>query len=205
MKYIIVILIGVVLGTIFWGRQQWDNGSQYSKSSQSKIELRDATQSQYDRLLTVKAKGLMNQQDSVIEGLKLQLKREKHNSIRLRSLAQREYFLNNALQLQFDSLKTLKHCELLLEGLACEISTKDSLIDTLDQELCNHETVQKALRLQVEMQNELISSKEKLIVEKNTVIAYHKSQEMKNAFWDDVKIKIVGVAMLVESVLLMVK
>ena len=63
----------------------------------------------------------------------------------------------------------------------------------------------KELNRKVDIQKNIIDSKQNLIAYKDSTINYLATQKKKSDFWNKVKIKAAGAAILFESIILLVK
>jgi len=200
-KYSLVILaITFCILSLF----QTSCGNQSNPKS-AIIDQLNTEKSQTDSLNTVKAYALLQEKDSIIEKLNLKLKVEKANTTIHKYEAQKQHILNDSLHARFERAKNLNNCEDLVLGLKVEIVEKDSIIKSLDSEIENYSCKVTELEEKADIQKEIIESKQNLIAYKDSTIAYYQTQKRKTDFWNKVKIKLAGVVVLIETIVLIVK
>ncbi len=200
-KYSLVILaITFCILSLF----QTSCGNQSKPKSAINDQL-NIEKSKTDSLNTVKACALLQEKDSIIEKLNLKLKVEKANTTIHKYEAQKQHILNDSLHARFERAKNLNNCEDLVLGLKVEIVEKDSIIESLDSEIENYSCKVTELEEKADIQKEIIESKQNLIAYKDSTIAYYKTQKNKTDFWNKVKIKLAGVVVLIETIVLIVK
>jgi hypothetical protein len=169
------------------------------------IDQRNINKSKEDSLNTVRANILLNRKDSVISLLNSKLAKEKANTATQKTDANKQHILNDTLQSQFEREKNLSNCEDLVRGLKFEINEKDSTIGSLDYEIENYSCEVKELEGKVDIQKGVIDSKQDLIACKDSTITYYKTQKKKTDFWNNVKIKVAGVIIFIETIRLLLK
>jgi chromosome segregation ATPase len=148
---------------------------------------------------------LLNQKDSTIKLLNSKLAKEKANTATQKAEANKQHILNDSLQERFEKEKNLSTCEDLVQGLKVEIIEKDSTIESLDSEIKNYSCEVEELEGKVDIQKSVIESKQELIAYKDSTINYYKTQKKKTDFWDNVKIKVAGVIIFIETIGLILK
>ena len=169
------------------------------------IDQLDKNESKEDSLNTTRANVLLCQKDSIIQTLKSKLAKEKANTTTQKAEANKQHILNDTLQSRFKRDKDLSTCEDLVQGLKVEIIEKDSTIDSLDSEVNNYSCEVEELEEKADIQKGVIESKQELIACKDSTINYYKSQKQKNDFWNNVKIKVAGIIIFIETVGLLLK
>ncbi len=169
------------------------------------IDQRNINKSKQDSLNTVRANILLNQKDSTIKLLNSKLVKEKANTATQKAEANKQHILNDTLQSRFEKEKDLSTCEDLVRGLKLETVEKDSVIESLDSEIENYSCEVEELEGKVEIQKGVIISKQELIVCKDSTITYYKTKQKKTDFWNDVKIKVAGVIIFIETIGLILK
>ena len=169
------------------------------------IYQRNINKSKQDSLNTFRANILLNQKDSTIKLLNSKLAKEKANTAIQKAEANKQHVLNDSLQERFEKEKNLRNCEELAKGQKAEINEKDSVIESLDSEVDNYSSEVKQLGEKVEIQKGVIDSKQELIACKDSTITYYKTQKQKNDFWNNVKIKVAGVIIFIETIGLILK
>jgi hypothetical protein len=169
------------------------------------IDQRNINKSKEDSLNTVRANILLNRKDSVISLLNSKLAKEKANTATQKTDANKQHILNDTLQSTFEREKNLSNCEDLVRGLKFEINEKDSTIGSLDYEIENYSCEVKELEGKVDIQKGVIDSKQDLIACKDSTITYYKTQKKKTDFWNNVKIKVAGVIIFIETIRLLLK
>ena len=169
------------------------------------IDQRNINKSIEDSLNTVRANVLLNQKDSTIKLLNSKLAKEKANTATQKAEANKQHVLNDSLQERFEKEKNLSTCEDLVQGLKVEIIEKDSTIDSLDSEVNNYSCEVEELEEKADIQKGVIESKQELIACKDSTINYYKTQKKKTDFWNDVKIKVAGVIIFIETIGLILK
>ena len=169
------------------------------------IDQRNINKSKEDSLKTVRANILLNQKDSTIKLLNSKLAKEKAKTAIQKAEANKQHILNDSLQERFEKEKNLSDCEDLVQGLKLETVEKDSVIESLDSEIENYSCEVEELEGKVEIQNGVIESKQELIACKDSSINYYKTQKKKTDFWNDVKIKVAGVIIFIETIVLILK
>jgi hypothetical protein len=172
---------------------------------QGTIDQRNINESKEDSLNTVRANILLNQKDSTIKLLNSKLVKEKANTATQKAEANKQHILNDTLQSQFEKEKDLSTCEDLVRGLKLETVEKDSVIESLDSEIEHYSCEVAELEGKVEIQKGVIESKQDLIACKDSTINYYKTQKKKSDFWTNVKIKIAGVIIFIETIGLILK
>jgi len=200
-KYALVILAVLICGfSIF---QKCD--SKQETPQQATIDQRDRNESKEDSLNTAKANILLCQKDSTIQMLKSKLAKEKANTANQKAEANIQHILNDTLQSRFERDKNLSTCEDLVRGLKFEIIEKDSVIESLDSEIENYSCEVKELEEKVDIQKGIIDSKQNLISCKDSTINFYKTQKKKTDFWNQVRIKVAGVIIFIETIGLILK
>lgn len=169
------------------------------------IDQRNINKSKEDSLKTVRANILLNQIDSTIKLLNSKLAKEKANTAIQKAEANKQHILNDSLQERFAKEKNLSNCEDLVQGLKLEIVEKDSVIESLDSEIENYSCEVEELEGKVEIQKGVIESKQDLIACKDSTINYYKTQKQKTDFWNNIKIKVAGVIIFIETIVLILK
>lgn len=169
------------------------------------IDQRNINKSKEDSLNTVRANILLNRKDSVISLLNSKLAKEKANTVTQKAEANKQHILNDTLQSRFEKEKDLSTCEDLVRGLKLETVEKDSVIESLDSEIANYSCEVEELEAKVEIQKGVIDSKQELIACKDSTINYYKTQKKKTDFWNNVKIKVAGVIIFIETIGLLLK
>ena len=169
------------------------------------IDQRNINKSKQDSLNTFRANILLNQKDSTIKLLNSKLAKEKANTAIQKAEANKQHVLNDSLQERFEKEKNLRNCEELAKEQKAEINEKDSVIESLDSEVDNYSSEVKQLGEKVEIQKGVIESKQNLIACKDSTITYYKTQKQKNDFWNNVKIKVAGVIIFIETIGLILK
>ena len=169
------------------------------------IAQRNINKSKQDSLITVRANILLNQKDSTIKLLNSKLAKEKANTATQKAEAKKQHILNDSLQERFEKEKNLSNSEDLVPGLKVEIIEKDSTIESLDSEINNYSCEVEELEEKTEIQKGVIESKQELIACKDSTINYYKTQKKKTDFWNDVKIKVAGVIIFIETIGLILK
>ena len=169
------------------------------------IDQRNINKSKQDSLKTVRANILLNQKDSTIKLLNSKLAKEKANTAIQKDEANKQHILNDTLQTRFEREKNVSNCEELAKGLKVEITEKDSVIESLDSEVDNYSSEVKELGEKVEIQKGVIESKQELIACKDSTINFYKTQKQKTDFWNNVKIKVAGVIIFIETIGLILK
>jgi len=169
------------------------------------IDQRNINKSKEDSLNTVRANILLNRKDSVISLLNSKLAKEKANTATQKADANKQHILNDTLQSRYEKEKNLSNCEDLVRGLKLETIEKDSVIESLDSEIENYSCEVAELKGKVEIQKGVIDSKQDLIACKDSTITYYKTKQKKNDFWNNVKIKVAGVIIFIETIGLILK
>jgi len=169
------------------------------------IDQRNINESKKDSLNTARATVLLSQKDSIIQVLNSTLANEKVNTATQKAEAYKQHNLNDTLQSRFERDKNLSTCEDLVRGLKFEIIEKDSVIESLDSEIENYSCEEKELAEKVDIQKGIIDSKQNLIACKDSTITYYKAQKQKNDFWNNVKIKVAGAIIFIETIGLLLK
>lgn len=172
---------------------------------QATIDQRNINKSKEDSLKTVRTNILLNQKDSIIKLLNSKLAKEKTNTAIQKAEANKQHILNDSLQKRFAKEKNLSTCEDFVQGLKVEIIEKDSVIESLDFEIENYSCEVKELEEEVDIQKNIIDSKQNLIACKDSTINFYKTQKKKTDFWNQVKIKVAGVIILIETIGLILK
>ena len=169
------------------------------------IDQRNINKSKEDSLNTVRANILLNRKDSVISLLNSKLAKEKANTATQKAEANKQHILNDTLQSRFEKEKDLSTCEDLVRGLKLETVEKDSVIESLDSEIENYSCEVKELEEKADIQKGVIESKQELLAIKDSTITYYKTQKKKTDFWNNVKIKVAGVIIFIETIGLLLK
>ena len=169
------------------------------------IDQRNINKSKEDSLNTVRANILLNRKDSVISLLNSKLAKEKANTATQKAEANKQHILNDTLQSRFEKEKDLSTCEDLVRGLKLETVEKDSVIESLDSEIENYSCEVKELEEKADIQKGVIESKQELLAIKDSTITYYKTQKKKTDFWNNVKIKVAGVIIFIETIGLILK
>ena len=169
------------------------------------IDQLDKNESKEDSLNTTRANVLLCQKDSIIQTLKSKLAKEKANTTTQKAEANKQHILNDTLQSRFKRDKDLSTCEDLVRGLKFEIVEKDSVIESLDSEINDYSNKVKELEEKVDIQKGVIDSKQKLIACKDSTINFYKTQKKKTDFWNQVKIRVAGAVILIETIGLILK
>ena len=169
------------------------------------IDQRNINKSKQDSLITVRANILLNQKDSTIKLLNSKLAKEKANTATQKAEANKLHILNDSLRERFEKEKNLSTCEDLVQGLKVEIIEKDSTIESLDSEVNNYSFKVEELEEKADIQKGVIDSKQDLIACKDSTITYYKTQKKKADFWNNVKIKVAGVIIFIETIGLLLK
>ncbi len=200
-KYALVILAVLICGFSMF--QKCD--SKQETPQQATIDKQNINESKEDSLNTARANILLCQKDSIIQTLKSKLAKEKANTTTQKAEANKQHILNDTLQSRFEKGKDLSTCEDLVRGLKFEILEKDSVIESLDSEIESYSCEVKELEEKVDIQKGIIDSKQNLIACKDSTINLFKAQKKKTDFWNQVKIKIVGAVVLIETIGLILK
>lgn len=200
-KYTLVILAVLICGFSMF--QKCD--SKQETPQPATINQRDRNESKEDSLNTARANILLCQKDSTIQTLKSKLAKEKANTATQKAEANKQHVLNDTLQSRFERGKDLSTCEDLVRGLKSEIIEKDSVIESLDSEIENYSCEVKELEEKVDIQKSVIDSKQKLIACKDSTINFYKTQKKKTDFWNNVKIKVAGAIIFIETIGLILK
>jgi len=158
-----------------------------------------------DSLNTINANIQLDKKDRIIASLNIKLSHEKIISNKQKTDANKQHAVNDSLQARFEREKGLDTCEDLAKGLGLEISEKDSVIASLDNQVENYSNETKELNDKAEIQSLVITSKQNLLTSKDSTIDYYKSQNKKNDLWNGVKIKVAGVLIFIETVALLLK
>jgi hypothetical protein len=169
------------------------------------IDQRNINKSKQDSLNTIRANILLNQKDSTIKLLNSKLAKEKANTATQKAETNKQHILNDSLQERFEKEKNLSSCEDLVRGLKVESIEKDSVIESLDSEINNYTCEVVELKGKVEIQKGVIESKQNLIAYKDSTINYYKTQKQKTDFWNNVKIKVAGIIIFIETIGLILK
>jgi len=200
-KYALVILAVLICGfSVF---QKCD--SMQETAQQATIDQRDINKSKEDSLNTARANILLCLKDSTIQTLKSKLAKEKANTTTQKTEVDKQHILNDTLQARFERDKNLSTCEELVGGLKLETNKKDSVIESLDSEIENYSCEVKELEEKVDIQKGVIDSKQNLIACKDSTINFYKTQKKKTDFWNQVKVKVAGVVILIETIGLILK
>ncbi|MBP6635744.1 MAG: hypothetical protein KA177_07900 [Paludibacter sp.] len=200
-KYALVILAVLICGFSMF--QKCDSKQEIPKLAT--IDQRNINRSKEDSLSTARANILLCQKDSIIQTLKSKLAKEKTNTATQKAEANKQHNLNDTLQSRFERNKNLSTCEDLVQGLKFEIIEKDSVIESLDSEIENYSCEVKELEDKVDIQKGIIDSKQNLIACKDSTINFYKVQKKKTDFWNQVKVKVAGVVILIETIGLLLK
>ena len=200
-KYALVILAVLICGFSMF--QKCD--SKQEAPQPATIDQLDRNESKEDSLNTARANILLYQKDSIIQTLKSKLAKEKANTTTQKAEANKQHILNDTLQSRFKRDKDLSTCEDLVRGLKFEIVEKDSVIESLDSEINDYSNKVKELEEKVDIQKGVIDSKQKLIACKDSTINFYKTQKKKIDFWNQVKIKVAGAVILIETIGLILK
>ncbi|NDP21154.1 MAG: hypothetical protein GZ091_08750 [Paludibacter sp.] len=200
-KYALVI---IAITFCFLSLFQISCGNQ-PKSEPTNIDQCDREKSKIDSLNTVKASILLQQKDSIIKLINLKLEKEKAHTAALKVDARNQHIINDTLQAIYEREKSVNTCEDLVCGQEVEIVMKDSIIESLDSENDNYSCKVKVLEDKVNIQTEVIDSKQNLIASKDSIITAYKTQQKKKDFWTGVKIKAAGIIILIETIALLIK
>ena len=200
-KYALVILAVLISGFSMFQKCE----SKQEQPQPATIDQRNINKSKQDSLITVRANILLNQKDSTIKLLNSKLAKEKANTATQKAEAKKQHILNDSLQERFEKEKNLSNSEDLVPGLKVEIIEKDSTIESLDSEINNYSCEVEELEEKTEIQKGVIESKQELIACKDSTINYYKTQKKKTDFWNDVKIKVAGVIIFIETIGLILK
>ena len=165
----------------------------------------DKDMSKADSLNTINANIQLGKKDSIIASLNVKLQNEKANTKTQKADANKQHVVNDSLQARFEREKSLDTCEDLAKGLELEISEKDSVIASLDSQVENYSNETKELNEKAEIQSLVIASKQNLLISKDSTIDYYKTQNKKNDKWNEVKTKVAGVLIFIETVALLLK
>jgi hypothetical protein len=169
------------------------------------IDQRNINESKQDSINTVRANILLNQKDSTIKVLNSKLAKEKANTATQKVEAWKQHSINDSLQTKYQKEKDLSTCEDLVLGLKHETVEKDSVIESLDSEIENYSCEVEELEGKVDIQKGVIESKQELIACKDSTITYYKTKQKKTDFWNNVKIKVAGVIIFIETIGLILK
>jgi hypothetical protein len=169
------------------------------------IDQRNINKSKEDSLNTVRANILLNQKDSTIKVLNSKLAKDKANTATQKAEANKQHIFNDTLQSRFEKEMNLSTCEDLVRGLKVEIVEKDSIIESLDSEIENYTCEVEELEGKVEIQKGVIESKQELIACKDSTITYYMTHKQKTDFWNNIKIKVAGVIIFIETIALLLK
>jgi hypothetical protein len=199
---ILAVFLALIIYSVFLF-QKCD--SKQETPLQTAIDQRNINESKEDSLNTARANILLYQKDSIIQTLKSKLAKEKANTATQKAQANTQHILNDTLQSRFERDKDLSTCEDLVRGLKFEIIEKDSVIESLDSEIENYSCEMKELEEKVDIQKGIIDSKQNLIACKDSTINFYKTQKKKTDFWNQVKIKVAGVVILIETIGLILK
>jgi hypothetical protein len=172
---------------------------------QATIDQRNTNKSKEDSLNTAKANILLCQKDSIIQVLKSKLSIGKINIVTQKIEANKQHILNDTLQFRFERNKNLSTCEDLVLGLKFEIIEKDSILESLDSEIENYSCEIKELDEKADILKGIIDNKQNLIACKDSTLTYYKTQKKKTDFWNNVRIRVAGVVILIETIVLLVK
>lgn len=200
-KYSLVIL---AITFCILSLSQTSCGNQ-SKPQQPNIAQLNKENSKTDSLNTVKANALLQQKDSTIKVLISKLKTEKNNTAKHKAEARKQHTLNDTLQARFGINKDLSTCEDLVHGLKVEIIEKDSIIQSLDSQIVCYSEQMNELNQKVDIQKDIIDSKQNLIAYKDSTINHLATQKKQSDFWNKIKIKAAGAIILFESIILLAK
>lgn len=169
------------------------------------IDQRNINKSKEDSLNTARANILLYQKDSIIQTLKSKLAKEKANTAIQKADAKKQHEINDTLQARFERDKDLSSCEDLVQGFKLETIEKDSVIESLDSQIKNYSCEVEELEGKVEIQKGVIESKQELIACKDSTITYYMTQKQKTDFWNNIKIKVAGVVVFIETIALLLK
>jgi len=200
-KYSLVILAITVCSLSLF---QISCGNQ-SKPQHVNVGQSDREKSESDRLNTLKAYAQLQQKDSIIKLLNKKLENEKAKTATQKADVRKQHVLNDSLQNRYEREKSLNACEDLVQGLRFETTEKDSVIRSLDFEIDNLNCEVKALESKVDIQTGIIDSKQNLIACKDSTINFYKTQKKKTNFWNQVKIKVAGAIIFIETIGLILK
>jgi hypothetical protein len=200
-KYALVLLAILICGFSIFHKCD----SKQKTQQPANIEQRNINKSNEDSLNTARAIILLYQKDSIIQVVNTKLAKEKSNTAIQKAEAKKQHLLNDTLQSRFDKDKNLINCEVLARGLKFEILKKDSVIYSLDSVVLSCSCVVKELKEKVDIQIDIINSKENLLTYKGSTITYYKNQKQKTDFWNRVKIKVAGVIIFIETIGLLLK
>ncbi len=200
-KYALVILAILICGfSVF---QKCD--SKPETPQQKTIDQSNINKSKEDSSKTVRANILLNRKDSIIQILNSKLAKEKANTATQKAEVLKQHILNDTLQSQFEKVKDLSTCEDLVRGLKLETVEKDSVIESLGSEIDNYSCEVEELEEKVDIQKGIIESKQELISCKDSTINFYYTQNKKTDFWNNVKIKVAGVIIFIETIGLLLK
>ena len=200
-KYALVILAILICGFSMF--QKCD--SKPETPQPATIDKRNINKSKEDSLNSVRANILLNQKDSIISLLNSKLTKEKANTATQKAEAWKQHSINDSLQTKYQKEKNLSTCEDLVRGLKLETVEKDSVIESLDSEIDNYSFEVEELEGKVDIQKGVIKSKQELIACKDSTITFYKVQKQKMDFWNNVKIKVAGVIIFIETIGLLLK
>ncbi|MEI6755017.1 MAG: hypothetical protein WCK78_17865 [Paludibacter sp.] len=200
-KYFLVIVAVLICGfSVF---QKCD--SKLNTLQPVTVDQSNINKSKEDSLKTVRANILLNRKDSIIQILNSKLAKEKANTATLKAEASKLHKLNDTIQSRFEKDKDLNTCEDLVRGLKFEIIEKDNVIESLDSEIDNYSCEVEELAEKVDIQKGIIESKQELIACKDSTINFYKTQNKKTDYWNNVKIKVTGVIIFIETIGLLLK
>ena len=200
-KYALVILTILICGfSVF---QKCD--SKPETPQQKIIDQSNINKSKEDSLKTVRANILLNRKDSIIQILNSKIAKEKANTATQKAEASKQHKLNDKLQSRFEKDKDLSNCEDLVLGLKFETVEKDNVIESLDSEIDNYSCEVEEQAEKVEIHKGVIESKQELIACKDSTINFNKTQNKKTDFWNNVKIKVTGAIIFIETIGLLLK
>jgi len=199
---ITIIFIALIIYSVIVFQQ---SDSKQETPQPATIDQRNINMSKEDSLNTIRANILLNLKDSTIKVLNSKLAKEKANTVIQKADANKQHVLNDTLQDRFEKEKDMSTCEDLVQGLKFEIIEKDSTIESLDSEIDNYTCEVQELEEKVEIQKGVIDSKQDLIACKDSTINYYKTQKKKTDFWNNVKIKVTGVIIFIETIGLILK
>ena len=199
---ILAVFLALIIYSVFLF-QKCD--SKQENPQQVTIDERNRNASKEDSLNTARATVLLYQKDSIIQTLKSKLAKEKANTATQKVETNKQHVLNDKLQFRFERGKDLSTCEDLVRGLKVEIIEKDRVIESLDSEIDNYSCEVKELEEKVDIQKGVIDSKQNLIACKDSTINFYKAQKKKTNFWNQVKIKVAGVIIFIETIGILIK
>ena len=200
-KYFLIVVAVLICGFSMF--QKCD--SKLNTLQPATVDQSNINKSKEDSLKTVRANILLNRKDSIMQILNSKLAKEKANTATQKAEALKQHTINETLQTRFEKDKDLSNCEDLVRGLKLETEEKDSVIESLDSEIHNYSCEVEELVEKVDIQKGIIESKQELIACKDSTINFYKTQNKKTDFWNNVKIKVTGVIIFIETIGLLLK